>query len=59
MTGLLDRGEIAWLDAYHARVAAAVAPLVAEPVRAWLVAGLFPSRNIRMDLRGGLNITLF
>jgi Xaa-Pro aminopeptidase len=34
--GLLDGAERAWLDAYHARVAAALAPLVSTPARAWL-----------------------
>ena len=33
---LLSGEEIAWLDAYHARVRAAVAPLVDGPTRAWL-----------------------
>jgi Xaa-Pro aminopeptidase len=33
---LLDRHEIAWLDAYHSRVRKALAPLVDAPTRAWL-----------------------
>ncbi len=33
---LLAPGEIAWLDAYHARVAREIAPLVQEDVRGWL-----------------------
>ncbi|HWK46019.1 MAG TPA: aminopeptidase P family protein [Stellaceae bacterium] len=34
---LLTRDEIAWLDAYHARVRASLAPLIEEPdVAAWL-----------------------
>jgi Xaa-Pro aminopeptidase len=34
---LLDAGEIAWLDAYHAAVHAAVAPLIGDPdTLAWL-----------------------
>jgi Xaa-Pro aminopeptidase len=34
---LLDSGEIAWLDDYHARVRAALLPLLDEPAaRAWL-----------------------
>jgi Xaa-Pro aminopeptidase len=28
--------EIAWLDAYHARVAGELTPLVAADTRAWL-----------------------
>jgi Xaa-Pro aminopeptidase len=35
-TGLLDAGERAWLDAYHARVAAEIGPRVDETTRAWL-----------------------
>ena len=44
VTGLLDPQEIAWLDAYHARVRAEIEPLVAsEPdVRDWLVAATAP-----------------
>ena len=33
---LLDAAERGWLDAYHARVAAALAPLLDAPTRAWL-----------------------
>jgi Xaa-Pro aminopeptidase len=33
---LLDGEEIAWLDAYHARVRAALSPLVDAPTRRWL-----------------------
>jgi Xaa-Pro aminopeptidase len=33
---LLTREEIAWLDAYHARVRKALAPLVDRPTRRWL-----------------------
>lgn len=33
---LLDADERAWLDAYHARVAAELSPLVEGPVRVWL-----------------------
>jgi len=33
---LLDRDEASWLDAYHARVRKALAPLVDAPTRAWL-----------------------
>ena len=34
--GLLSREEIAWLDAYHARVWDEIAPLVGNEVRDWL-----------------------
>jgi Xaa-Pro aminopeptidase len=37
--------EIAWLDAYHARVAATLAPLVAADTRAWLQAATRPLRG--------------
>ena len=42
--GLMDRDEIAWLDAYHARVREEVGPLVAgEPdTAAWLAAATAP-----------------
>lgn len=33
---LLDRQEIAWLDAYHARVRKEISPLVEPEVRRWL-----------------------
>jgi Xaa-Pro aminopeptidase len=33
---LLDGGEAAWLDAYHARVRATIGPLVDADTRAWL-----------------------
>ena len=33
---LLDAGERAWLDAYHARVRKEIGPLVDPPVRRWL-----------------------
>jgi Xaa-Pro aminopeptidase len=35
-TALLDADERAWLDAYHARVAAALTPLVEQDVAHWL-----------------------
>ncbi|HVH76506.1 MAG TPA: aminopeptidase P family protein [Stellaceae bacterium] len=34
--GLLDEGERAWLDAYHARVRTELAPLLDAETRAWL-----------------------
>jgi Xaa-Pro aminopeptidase len=39
---LLEAAEIAWLDAYHARVQAEIAPLVDEPTRQWLAAATGP-----------------
>jgi Xaa-Pro aminopeptidase len=39
---LLTEAERAWLDAYHARVAAEVAPLVEPAVAAWLRAACAP-----------------
>jgi Xaa-Pro aminopeptidase len=40
--GLLSARETAWLDAYHARVAATLMPLVAADTRAWLEAATRP-----------------
>lgn len=39
---LLDPAETAWLDAYHHRVRAAIAPLVDADARAWLDAATAP-----------------
>jgi Xaa-Pro aminopeptidase len=39
---LLDEGEIAWLDAYHAEVRAALTPLVDDATSAWLAAATAP-----------------
>ncbi len=39
---LMSADEIAWLDRYHARVAAEVAPLVDEATRAWLARACAP-----------------
>jgi Xaa-Pro aminopeptidase len=39
---LLTVGEIAWLDAYHARVRDTLAPLVEPSTRAWLLAAAVP-----------------
>ena len=33
---LMDKEEIAWLDAYHTMVRAALSPLVDRETRAWL-----------------------
>jgi Xaa-Pro aminopeptidase len=41
-TVLLTREEREWLDAYHARVAAEVGPLLDEDVRDWLMAATAP-----------------
>jgi Xaa-Pro aminopeptidase len=40
--GMLDAGEIAWLDAYHARVAQELSPLVDDVTRTWLMAATRP-----------------
>lgn len=34
--GMLSRAEIAWLDAYHARVRTEIGPLLPEGLRGWL-----------------------
>ncbi|HEY0439388.1 MAG TPA: aminopeptidase P family protein [Xanthobacteraceae bacterium] len=39
---LLSADEIAWIDAYHARVAAEIGPLVDEQTRAWLAQATAP-----------------
>jgi Xaa-Pro aminopeptidase len=39
---LLTGEEIAWLDAYHARVRDVIAPLVDAPTRDWLIAATMP-----------------
>jgi Xaa-Pro aminopeptidase len=39
---LLNAEEIAWLNAYHARVRDALAPLLDAPVRAWLITATAP-----------------
>jgi Xaa-Pro aminopeptidase len=39
---LLGAGEIAWLNAYHARVRDALAPLLDAPMRAWLITATAP-----------------
>ena len=33
---LMDREEIAWLDAYHAKVRAGLSPLVDRETQTWL-----------------------
>lgn len=40
--GMLSRAEIAWLDAYHARVRDEIGPLVPRDVRPWLEAATAP-----------------
>jgi len=42
---LMTADEIAWLDAYHARVAQMIAPLVAADTREWLDAATRPLRG--------------
>jgi Xaa-Pro aminopeptidase len=42
--GLLNADETAWLDAYHARVAETLTPLVAADTRPWLEAATRPLR---------------
>jgi Xaa-Pro aminopeptidase len=42
---LLTRDEIAWLDAYHARVAETLSPLLDAETRAWLEAATRPLRQ--------------
>jgi Xaa-Pro aminopeptidase len=39
---LLDAGETAWLDGYHARVAQTLSPLVDDETRRWLAAATRP-----------------
>jgi Xaa-Pro aminopeptidase len=41
-TGLMNRDEIRWLDAYHARVLAEIGPLVDDTTRAWLTRACAP-----------------
>ena len=41
-TRLLDAGERAWLDAYHARVRKAIGPHLAPDGRRWLAAATKP-----------------
>jgi Xaa-Pro aminopeptidase len=42
---LLDAGEIAWLNAYHARVRKALSPQVEPALRAWLARATRPIRK--------------
>ncbi len=39
---LMTPEEIAWLDAYHARVREQIAPLLDAQARAWLIAATAP-----------------
>ena len=39
---MMSAEEIAWLDAYHARVRDALAPIVDAPTREWLIAATAP-----------------
>ncbi len=49
-TGLLDRAELQWIDAYHARVADALGGLVRPAVARWLkrTCAPLPRRKIRL-----------
>jgi Xaa-Pro aminopeptidase len=38
----MNPDETAWLDAYHARVRDALAPLLDAPARQWLIAATAP-----------------
>jgi Xaa-Pro aminopeptidase len=40
--GLLDAGELSWLDSYHTRVAKTLSPLIDDETRAWLAAATQP-----------------
>jgi Xaa-Pro aminopeptidase len=40
--GLLETAELAWLDAYHARVLAEVGPHLERPARDWLALACAP-----------------
>jgi Xaa-Pro aminopeptidase len=55
---LMTADEIAWLDAYHVRVAATLSPLVAADTRAWLEAATRPLSPVSIPLplagRGGV-----
>jgi Xaa-Pro aminopeptidase len=42
---LLDAGEVAWLDAYHLRVAIVLSPLIDDATKAWLEAATRPLGN--------------
>ena len=42
---LMTAGEIAWLDAYHARVRDSLTPVVDAPTREWLMAATAPLRR--------------
>ena len=44
---LLTPAEIAWIDAYHARVAAEVGPLLDDDARMWLDAATAPLEMTR------------
>jgi Xaa-Pro aminopeptidase len=39
---MLEPGELAWLDAYHARVANELMPLVDDETKAWLASATRP-----------------
>jgi Xaa-Pro aminopeptidase len=39
---LLDKGEVAWVDAYHAQVAALIGPQLDAEARAWMAGATAP-----------------
>lgn len=55
--GLLDAEEIAWLDAYHARVRAALEPLLPEDAARWLAEATRPLGRDRGPTEGDLPMT--
>ena len=44
ISGMLDDSEVRWLDAYHARIAESLSPLVDAPTRIWLAEATRPIR---------------
>jgi len=42
---LMTQDEIAWFDAYHARVRDVLAPLLDVPTRAWLSGACAPLKS--------------
>jgi Xaa-Pro aminopeptidase len=43
---LLTAPELAWLNAYHARIAAEIGPLVEAQARPWLLAATHPLSRV-------------
>ena len=46
----MDAEEIAWLDAYHARVRKVLSPLVDTPTRRWLAQATRPVKARPLEL---------